>query len=442
MKKAFKRSVCALLAAASMTTIASAAGYSVVLEPCFNAIDGEFTDVIGQDNDIFSGDTGFYPTPFYKGHSVVHHNVRVMPGEGAEYYAKASTVVDIYGNKLNLGDYDSYGGYSFDIGSGGPEVPRVEESTGLDEEEYEYSLYYGGYFSGYKNPSFDLSEGVNKYGYIIVEKDGKGGLIDVSGNVILPCQYDEFSVDGENRFTVTNIVGDEVITKCIDKNGNEIESEFIQEPYIDNSYSGKYNKTPYFNIGDTMVGYHYFGDSNAFSINSYHNDLIVVSETKNEQGKVGIVDRNDNIVVPFIYDMITPYYEDYCWVLKDGLWGVIYVDNKNVTVKVNDAEVAFDQKPMIINGRTLVPLRAIFEALNADVLWDGATSTVTAKKDNTEISLTIGSNQLYVNGIAKEIDVPAMIVSERTIVPARAISEAFNCQVNWEAQSQTITVIE
>lgn len=115
--------------------------------------------------------------------------------------------------------------------------------------------------------------------------------------------------------------------------------------------------------------------------------------------------------------------------------------DKDIVVTLNGIELAFDQPPIIQNGRTLVPFRAIFEALGATVNWNDATKTVTAQKDNTKIQITIGDNKLYKNGIPIELDVPAQIVNDRTLVPVRAISEAFGCDVSWDGDTKTVYII-
>ena len=116
---------------------------------------------------------------------------------------------------------------------------------------------------------------------------------------------------------------------------------------------------------------------------------------------------------------------------------------EDIRVIVNGDEVAFpDQKPAIVNDRTLVPLRAIFEALKAEVAWNDETKTVTSKKGDISISLAINSDQLYQNGTPKTLDVPAQIMNGRTMVPVRAISEAFQCQVGWDQNTRTVTVEE
>lgn len=116
------------------------------------------------------------------------------------------------------------------------------------------------------------------------------------------------------------------------------------------------------------------------------------------------------------------------------------VDN-NITVTIDGKNVDFDVPPQLINSRTMVPLRAIFEALNAVVDWNGETKTVTAQKDDTAISLTINNPTMYVNGNAITLDSPACLVSDRTLVPVRAISEAFGTKVDWIENENTVSII-
>jgi len=116
---------------------------------------------------------------------------------------------------------------------------------------------------------------------------------------------------------------------------------------------------------------------------------------------------------------------------------LVHSINGNLTVLLNDENINFDVPPQIINGRTMVPLRAIFEAIGAKVDWNNDTQTVTSTKDKTTISLTINNPTMYVNGESVTLDSPACLVGGRTLVPVRAISEAFNIKVEWKE-----TVIE
>lgn len=111
-----------------------------------------------------------------------------------------------------------------------------------------------------------------------------------------------------------------------------------------------------------------------------------------------------------------------------------------IKVYVDEKQVEFDVKPIIYEERTLVPLRAIFEALGAEVTWNQDTKTASAVRGDDTVSITIDSKQLFKNNKAVELDVPAMIVDERTLVPVRAISESFDCDVQWDGNSQSVNI--
>ena len=112
-----------------------------------------------------------------------------------------------------------------------------------------------------------------------------------------------------------------------------------------------------------------------------------------------------------------------------------------ITVTLNDRRLKFDVAPIIENGRTLVPMRKIFESLGAKVEWDGETQTVTAVRVNDKISLQIGSYTLIKNGQRINLDVPAKIINGRTLVPIRAISNTLGALVDWDDETQTVMII-
>ena len=111
----------------------------------------------------------------------------------------------------------------------------------------------------------------------------------------------------------------------------------------------------------------------------------------------------------------------------------------NVTLNGVNVDCAlYGQRATIIDGRTMVPLRAIFESLGADVVWDRNTRTVLSAGDGVVVELTVGEKELVKNGNKTEIDVPALIVNNRTLVPARAVAEAFGVYVEWDKDSRTV----
>ena len=109
-------------------------------------------------------------------------------------------------------------------------------------------------------------------------------------------------------------------------------------------------------------------------------------------------------------------------------------------VKVGGEEIESDVAPQIINNRTFVPLRAIFEALDIAVDYDAATKTITAKGADKTFELTIGSNIVKVNGEEKQIDAPAIIKDNRTLVPLRACAESFGFEVDWNDKTRVAKV--
>ena len=116
--------------------------------------------------------------------------------------------------------------------------------------------------------------------------------------------------------------------------------------------------------------------------------------------------------------------------------------NAQIKVFVNNIEVEFDQSPVIVNDRTLVPLRKIFEALDAEVVWNEETDTVTAYKDDTVIGLCIGDNIANVNGNDIILDVPPEIINDRTLVPLRFIAESLGCRTDWQEKTQNIYITD
>ncbi|OPZ74154.1 MAG: Protease inhibitor precursor [Firmicutes bacterium ADurb.Bin456] len=111
-----------------------------------------------------------------------------------------------------------------------------------------------------------------------------------------------------------------------------------------------------------------------------------------------------------------------------------------VKVYLDGNMLGLDQSPIIEDGRALAPLRAIFEALGADVDWDGETRTVNAQKGQVEIELQIGSRTAYVNKQPVILDVPGRIVNDRTLVPLRFISEALGADVDWDDSTRTVLI--
>ena len=134
--------------------------------------------------------------------------------------------------------------------------------------------------------------------------------------------------------------------------------------------------------------------------------------------------------------------KDYTQFVKMPLLDFSKDSSDAIKIMYNGTELVSDVAPFIANDRVLVPVRVIFEALGAEVNWDGATQTVVSNLGEDTVALQIGASEIIVNGEAKAIDSPAQLTNDRTMVPIKAIMEAYNCDVQWDDATRTVTVIK
>jgi hypothetical protein len=115
----------------------------------------------------------------------------------------------------------------------------------------------------------------------------------------------------------------------------------------------------------------------------------------------------------------------------------------SIKVEYNKKAIVFpDQKPVIRDKRTLVPIRPIAEGLGFDVDWNSQTRTVTIVKGANSVKLVVSQKIAKRNGETITLDVPAQIINQRTMVPVRFIAEALNYDVNWAAATQTVLITD
>jgi hypothetical protein len=111
-----------------------------------------------------------------------------------------------------------------------------------------------------------------------------------------------------------------------------------------------------------------------------------------------------------------------------------------VDVFVNHKQVRFDAAPFIAENRTLVPVRGVFEAMGAQVHWDAEQQMVSVQQGDLTINLKIGSKEVTVNKDTYELDVPAVIVQDRTFIPLRFIAEQLQYDVSWNGDTRTVYI--
>lgn len=121
---------------------------------------------------------------------------------------------------------------------------------------------------------------------------------------------------------------------------------------------------------------------------------------------------------------------------------VLQIGNPKMTVDGVPIEIdpGIGTCPAIIGGRTMLPIRSIIETLGGKVGWDSKTQTVSLSLANVDIQLVIGKTQATVSKIPKTLDQAPVIVKGRTMIPLRFVSENLGCQLDWNNSTKTVTI--
>lgn len=113
---------------------------------------------------------------------------------------------------------------------------------------------------------------------------------------------------------------------------------------------------------------------------------------------------------------------------------------KGPGIFINGEKLELAQKPVIVSGRTLVPARVIFEEYGAEVKWYPISSSVKITAPDTMMSMRIGSNSIYVNERPNKTDVAPKLLNGVTMVPLRFIAETMNSQVDWDPSTGNVSI--
>ncbi len=133
-----------------------------------------------------------------------------------------------------------------------------------------------------------------------------------------------------------------------------------------------------------------------------------------------------------------------CFIAAAALMCATQALASSPTVYFNGTEMTFDAEPYISEDRTMVPFRALFEAVDADVVWDAETQTVIAVRPDeagsTSITLQIGSTDAFVNEEKVTLDKAAEITGDRTFVPLRFVMESLGADVEWDPDTASVYI--
>jgi hypothetical protein len=117
------------------------------------------------------------------------------------------------------------------------------------------------------------------------------------------------------------------------------------------------------------------------------------------------------------------------------------VPQSDTYVEFNGEILGFDTPPVIEDGRTLVPMRFLFEKMGETVDWEQTTQTATVNaQDGGIISFSIDDNTARVNNATQTMDVPARLINSKTMVPLRFLSETLGYTVDWDEETNTAVV--
>jgi len=183
---------------------------------------------------------------------------------------------------------------------------------------------------------------------------------------------------------------------------------------------------------------------------TYMDGLMVADDGSTWVSTHQVINQFGALIVPPVFDFLDLTDDKTCVVsVQDSLadnnrMGILRLPadaatrkppagERPITVYLDGLDLLFDTEPTIMNGRTMVPMRKIFETLGADVSWDGEARKVTAVRDGVTVELAIGKDTALINGEAMKLDAPAMIRDGRSFVPLRFVAEALNCDVSWDA---------
>jgi hypothetical protein len=302
-----------------------------------------------------------------------------------------------------------------------------------------------------------------------VVKNGMAGYIDKEGNIIIDFMlmpetdkyvdnsfYGGLAVarDSSGKYGYINKNGDYVLPAKY-KEANPFIGEAVYVVIENQNYPNGYGSSFLINRdGERLTPLWQYG---RYAGEYMRDGLIRALSTYGPSPKEFIVMLNkygaEVIPASLNIQYLSSFNEGYALIIADNNGGTAiglvelpenidaYKDRKLIRVFIDDKLLNFeDTDPIIENSRTLVPMRAIFEALGAEVEWDDTNKTAIARKDNTTISLKIDDNTAYINNESVELDVPAKIKNSRTLVPVRFIAESLNADVKWNDEGRAVLI--
>ncbi len=181
------------------------------------------------------------------------------------------------------------------------------------------------------------------------------------------------------------------------------------------------------------------GYGNIYISGSYGPDIVVIDKNGNE------LYREDNPDYGWVNNLkIVGNTLNINYSMGDGFLKTLNISQfkpNEINVLLNGEKIEFDQQPVIQNGRTLVPIRAVVEKMGGNVEWNELTRTAMLEFEDKTVKLTIDSTVACLDEQEKTLDVAPQIINGRTLMPIRFVAESFGFDVSWNASSQSVIIV-
>lgn len=124
--------------------------------------------------------------------------------------------------------------------------------------------------------------------------------------------------------------------------------------------------------------------------------------------------------------------------IVSSISSIVYAEE--ITIKINGEKLVTNDNPIIIEGRTMVPVRAIFEGIGANVKWDSNTKTIIGNKNDDVVIMQINNVTVMVNDSSFDMDTAPIIVEDKAYAPVRYVAECYEYYVEWDNESKTVII--
>lgn len=326
----------------------------------------------------------------------------------------------------------------------------------------------------------DAGEFTEGLANVVVDGKYRWGFINKSNELVIPAKYYRSGANGFKNgivhmykteywnFTIVDNTGKEIIDGLT--SGGDYVNGLCPVGRYDES--AKKEKRGYIDEKGNVIIPFIYDDAGNFS-----EGLAVVSV----DGKYGYIDETGKVKIPLKYDFANDFengtasvqighsygyvdingneivpvkytYSEAMTILQNIKYNYIRVSDKYIVMQIDNPimnangeakaiDIGIGTTPVIVDGRTLVPIRAIIEEIGGRVEWQESTSTVILTYNDDEIKLTIGSNLAYKNDVSKTLDVAPQVMNGRTMLPIRFVVENFGFIVDWHNDEQQVTIL-